>query len=243
MNWQSAAADITPSVVKIETPSMGGTGFLYMYNDTKEFCCIATALHVISEAFKWEQPIRIVHQVSRKSIYLKETDRIVFPDLETDSAVIFFPRRDIPFPDNTLKMFPSSSVLPIGQEVACLGFPAIEPSTLCLFSGNISAHQQIEKSYIIDGVSIHGLSGGPVFCLSEAPIFTPQVIGIVSAYKVNRTTGEALPGLLYAHDVSHFYNTIKQINSFDDARRRQEEIAQKSKEKPSAPPSEPLPHD
>src|SRR5262249_320541 len=44
----------------------------------------------------------------------------------------------------------------------------------------------------------------PVFHCS-APDKDPLIIGCVSAYHANRATGEALPGLLRAQDVSHFH--------------------------------------
>ena len=72
--------------------------------------------------------------------------------------------------------------------------PAIEPDTLCFFAGTVSARQTNRKAYLIDGVAINGVSGGPVF---HSP--TPdevQIIGCVSAYHANRATGETLPGLL-----------------------------------------------
>ena len=46
-----------------------------------------------------------------------------------------------------------------------IGFPTIEPYKLCFFSGSISAGRDDDSAYLIDGVAINGVSGGPVFYL------------------------------------------------------------------------------
>ena len=71
------------------------------------------------------------------------------------------------------------------------------------------------KAYLIDGVAIHGVSGGPVFFLTDTD--GVQIVGIVSAYQANRATGESLPGLLIAQDVSHFHNLESRIQSMKKA--------------------------
>ena len=71
------------------------------------------------------------------------------------------------------------------------------------------------------------VSGGPVFH-SPAPEEV-QIIGCVSAYHANRVTGETLPGLLRAQDVSHFHDITKFIRNFDEAnaKKREFEASQK----------------
>jgi hypothetical protein len=81
-----------------------------------------------------------------------------------------------------------------GIDIGWLGYPGIEPDTLCFFAGTVSARQTNRKAYLIDGVAINGVSGGPVFhCPTPDQV---QIIGCVSAYHANRATGETLPGLL-----------------------------------------------
>lgn len=51
-SWRSHELDaiverVTSVVVKIETPSGHGTGFLCLYNEPRTFCGIATAYHVV----------------------------------------------------------------------------------------------------------------------------------------------------------------------------------------------------
>ncbi len=229
MNWNQVIEGISPYIVSIETPSGSGTGFLCLYNTDKTVCGIATALHVIDHANQWQQPIRITHHLSKQILFLKEAPhRIIFPDWRTDSAIILVPQAGLPFPEKVIELLPLDKPLSIGNEVGWLGFPAIEPNTLCFFSGNISARQEFRAAYLIDGVSIHGVSGGPVLHLDETDGL--QIVGIVSAYRANRVTGEPLPGLLYAQDVSHFHDVVKQVRSLEEAFRKQQELERQQKE-------------
>jgi len=236
MDWNTIVERVSPYVVQIHTPSGSGTGFLCFYTPDKKFCAIATALHVISHADQWQQPIRLIHYHSGKVIFLKESDRFIFSNGETDSALILFSKReDFPLPEELIPMLPISKPLHIGNEVGWLGFPAIDSNTLCFFSGTISARKQ--SSYLIDGVAIHGVSGGCVLYVSATD--GVQIVGIVSAYRANRVTGETLPGLLYAQDVSYFHGVVDTIRSTEDARQKKQEI-EKVMPQPSPSPT-PIP--
>ena len=218
MNWEQVVQKVTPYIFKIETPAGHGTGFLCLYNDTKTFCGIATALHVVEHANTWKQPIRLTHYGSSEQLFLKDPEHIIITDWKTDSAVILFQKPTFELPSELIELIPLGTPLSIGNEVSWLGFPAIEPYTLCFFSGNVSAWQDFRKAYLIDGVAINGVSGGPVLCVSQTEVI--QIVGIISFYKASRTTGDALPGLLYAQDVSHFHGVIHTIRSLDDANKK-----------------------
>ena len=134
MNWDQIVEKITPHIVKIETQSGHGTGFLSLYNEDQTFCGVATALHAVNHADEWQQPIRILHHSSDETIFLEENDRVIFTDLETDSAVILFAKDEFPFlPEKPVSLFPSDSIINIGVEVGWLGFPAVAPNDLCFF--------------------------------------------------------------------------------------------------------------
>lgn len=232
MNWEQVVQKVTPYIFKIETPSGHGTGFLCLYNNDKTFYGVATALHVVDYANKWKQPIRLTHHSSSENLFLKESEYIIFSDWKTDSAVILFQKPTFELPSELIELIPLDNPLSIGNEVSWLGFPAIEPYTLCFFSGNISAWQDFRKAYLIDGVAINGVSGGPVTFLHSTN--GVQIVGIVSAYRANRASGDSLPGLLYAQDVSHFHDVIHTIRSLDDANKKKKEIEQQQIEKGSA---------
>ncbi|HET7638757.1 MAG TPA: hypothetical protein VFK47_08455, partial [Ktedonobacteraceae bacterium] len=108
MNWNSIAEKITPYIVKIETPTGHGTGFLCFYNADRTFCGIATARHVVSYADEWQQPIRLVHFPSKSIVFFKESDRLIFSDYETDSALILLQPGDLKLPESPIPLLPST---------------------------------------------------------------------------------------------------------------------------------------
>lgn len=222
MNWDQVVNKVSPYIVKIETPSGHGTGFLFLYNEDKTWCGIATAAHVVDYAEKWQQPIRVIHHATQKSELLKPEQRAIFIDWNTDSAVILFLKGDFSFPDTPISLLPAESPIGLGVEVGWLGFPGIAADTLCFFAGNISARQEFRKAYLVDGVAINGVSGGPVLYSSGTE--GVQIVGTVSAYHANRATGEALPGLLIAQDVSHFHDVANRVRSVDEANKRKQEF-------------------
>jgi trypsin-like peptidase len=218
MNWDEIVAKITPYIVKIETPQGHGTGFLCLYNDDRSMCGIATARHVVHHADEWQEPIRVLHQATGTVALLKESDRLIWDDEKVDSAVILGPVSKFKFPQDVIPMLPPDHRLPIGVEVGWLGYPAIGPRVLCFFSGNVSAVQESIHAYLIDGVAINGVSGGPVVYSTATD--GVQIVGAISAYMVNRATGEALPGLSVAQDVSHFQNIATHVKSIDEAKKK-----------------------
>jgi Trypsin-like peptidase domain len=231
MNWGEAIKGTSPHIVRIETPTGYGTGFLSFYNYDKSWCGIATAAHVVRHAEEWQEPIKIRNENSMR--FLKGADdRVIFVDYTTDSAVVLFLKGDLQLPEVPVALMPVDQPCSIGADIGWLGYPVIEPNTLCFFAGTVSARQTTTKAYLIDGVAINGVSGGPVFhCPTPGEA---QVIGSVSAYHANRATGEALPGLLRAQDVSHFHGVADHIRSIDEAnaKKREFEEAQKQKLQP-----------
>jgi Trypsin-like peptidase domain len=222
MKWDDAIKIVTPHVVRISTPSGYGTGFLTFYNSNGRWCGIATAAHVVSHADEWQQPIRIYHQHSDTTSFLNQDGRMIFLDHKNDSAVIFFLKGDLQLPEVPIPLFPVNDRCSLGADIGWLGYPAIEPNSLCFFSGAVSARLEHRGAYLIDGVAINGVSGGPVFhCNSSDQI---QIIGCVSAYHANRATGEALRGLLRAQDVSHFHEAADTIRSWDEASAKKAEF-------------------
>lgn len=226
MGWETSINIVRQHVVRIDTPTGYGTGFLAFYNHDKSWCGIATAAHVVSHADEWQQPIRIRNATNGRFLG-QHTDRVIFLDHSTDSAVVFFFKGDLQLPETPISLMPTSQPTSIGIDVGWLGFPQIEPDTLCFFTGAISARIEARKAYMIDGVAINGVSGGPVFhCPHSEEIL---IIGCVSAYHANRATGEALPGLLRAQDVSHFRGIADTIKGWDEANAQKEDFEKAQK--------------
>ncbi len=132
-------------------------------------------------------------------------------------------------PPTTLSLLPSSKRKKIGVEVGWTGFPSLSASDLCFFSGTVSFYKSRENTYLIDGVAINGVSGGPVFSvLSKSK---PQIIGVISAYIANKRGDDSLPGLLMASDLTAVHNHIKALQDFEEAKQKEDELQKKVSEK------------
>jgi hypothetical protein len=229
MEWHNTIESITPHVVRITTPQGSGTGWVVSLSRTSSLCAVATAAHVVNHAHFWEQPLRIHHASSGQSVLLREADRAVYLNEKLDTAGIIFYRGTLPVPAETLPLMTEGMYVKSGVEIGWLGFPAVAASDLCFFSGRISAYLKRDETYLVDGVAINGVSGGPAFQpLAESV----RVIGVISAYIPNRATGEVLPGVSVVRDVTQFQDLTKGFKSFDDA---------KAMETPADEPPPPVP--
>lgn len=230
--WSDAVKQIKPYVFKIRTPRGFGTGFLCTYTEDKNLCAIATAAHVIDDSYLWEEPIRVVHYKSGLVTFLREADRAVWLDHDLDTAVIVFKRGKLDLPDTTLPFILEKAHLSVGAEIGWVGFPAMSPSNLCFFSGRNSCWLGKSRAYLVDGVAINGVSGGPAFSVNT------KIIGCVSAYLPNRAG--ATPGLAMISDVDQYLSVIKEIKGWDEARKKAEEAKKKEEltQKQEVPSSE-----
>lgn len=218
MEWHEAVKFLSPYVVRISTPRGFGTGWLVSRSRVTKLCGVATAAHVIDDAHYWDEPIRIFHPESGKSRVLRASDRSVHLEPNLDSAALVFGSEDLPLPDNSPTLLEQDKFIKPGVEVGWLGFPALPNASLCFFSGRISAFLEETSSYLIDGVAINGVSGGPAFRLAGD---TVEVMGIVSAYIPNRATGEALPGVAVVRSATQFHDLTTRFQNFDDAKRKE----------------------
>lgn len=233
MAWDEIIDVVSPHVVRIESQTGYGSGFLAFYNFDRSWCGIATAAHVVAHADDWQLPIKIRHDGSPSGPrFLSAENRVIMIDRINDSAIILFVKGDLDLPESPIALTPVGEPCKIGSDVGWLGYPMIEADTLCFFSGTLSARHNSNKSYLIDGVAINGVSGGPVFHrLTGGEI---EIIGCVSAYHANRATGEALPGLLRAQDVSHFHQSAEAIRNIDEARERKLFYEQQQRDDPNS---------
>jgi hypothetical protein len=233
MDWQDGIEVVKPYVVKITTPRGSGTGFYFSDAGQPGICAIATAGHVIDFEHYWRQPVSITHFESGKSTFLEAAKRAVFIKTEEDTAAVVCAKADLPFPEKLLRLTPKDQNLKLGNEIGWLGFPALSSQNLCFFSGRTSCWVQATRAYLVDGVAIHGVSGGPAFHLDPDDDLT--IVGIVSAYMPNRATGESLPGLCVIRDVTLLQGLVEQFKSMKEAK-------EKEAETPVAPPP-PAPQD
>lgn len=233
MPWYDAVEVIRPHVVRISTPRSTGTGFLLTNSKVDALCSIATAAHVINHAHYWEEPIRVEHVHSGKTQLIRNDDRAVFLDHQRDTAAMLFDRGELPLPSDALSLTERGKYLRVGNDIGWLGFPAIS-TELCFFGGRISAWLQDDSAYLVDGVMINGVSGGPAFALLGDSL---MIIGVVTNYVPNRATGEVLPGLGVVRHVVQFHDLVPRFTSLDQAQAQQTPPSAPSPN-PSTPPDE-----
>lgn len=218
IRWSQAVEILEPHVVRIATPRGSGTGFLISNSQKTGVCGIATAAHVVDHAHYWEEPIRVDHASTGKSLVIRHDERAIFLDTGRDTAAVLFNRVDLPLPAGPFPMVPKDNLVKVGVKIGWLGFPAIPAANLCFFEGVVSAFVRSQSAYLVDGVAINGVSGGPAFHLSGAkspPLF---VMGVVSAYVPNRATGELLPGLSVVRPIQQFHELAPTFASLDKAK-------------------------
>lgn len=230
-DWKNAIHRMRPYILRISTPSVSGTGFLFA--ESQGLYGVATAAHVVDYAHWWELPIRLDHFGSGTSAVVRHGERAILSDQSLDSAAIVLPRGSLPLPQHLPELIEEEAVLRVGNPIGWLGFPAISPENLCFFLGTASCWLEQEHSYLVDGVAINGVSGGPAFWAQGRE---PLIVGAVSAYIPNRATGDVLPGLSVVRDLKHTQTVVAQLHSLDEAKER--EAASAPKEPPPRP-SEP----
>jgi len=219
--WYLTFERVLPYIVRVETPVGSGSGFLFATNDSKAIVAFATAAHVVEHVDKWKLPLKLVHHETGNEIFVPDEDRFIEIDSERDTASIVLARPGTYLPNDLLPLTDTRKALKPGVDVAWAGYPAIASPHLCLFTGTTAAFVAADDSYLIDGVAINGVSGGPVFhAYSDG---SPEILGTISAYIPNRLRGDALPGIMQAHDVTSLQETISTIRSIDEARRKKEE--------------------
>lgn len=219
IDWHQAIDLVQPLVVKITTPRGSGTGFIFANPANRDLCAVATAAHVIEHAHAWEEPIRVHHYKSGKSVLMRPNDRVVFIEESLDTAALVMSKMDLPVPEYVPGMTPVGKSLRVGFEVGWVGFPAVSSENLCFFSGRVSCWLEREGAYLVDGVAINGVSGGPAFHLAyEGGII---VMGVVSAYIPNRATGDVLPGVCVVRDVRQLQNIVAAFHSLDEAKKEE----------------------
>lgn len=227
-SWDDVIDQVKTHIFHIETPGSSGTGFMIVSAADRSLCGIATAGHVVEYADRWHQPIQVTHYSSGRQVLLQPDTRGVFNHEALDVAAIAFDPKGIPIPAIALELSTKDKYLRVGNEVGWLGFPSVAPQELCFFSGRISAFLDSQGAYLVDGVAINGVSGGPAFTKNVDQTVT--VIGVLTAYLPNVASGEILPGLSLATTVSEYYDVITSFDSVEDAREAGEEAGLRGSE-------------
>jgi len=196
--WATAASQVSKVLFRVEAGDNGGSAFavtLGSAGGSPPFgLLLATAFHVLDGVSQDDDDIAIFS--ADGSVELNNSDSDVFlfrlGPAKYDTGLIMVKTSDpVLGEDELLPILQHEFVPAQGGELAWMGFPSIAWPNPCLFKGVVSGKMPDSEAYLIDGVAINGVSGGPAFN-REGTIF-----GLVSAYIPNRVDAlTTLPGLM-----------------------------------------------
>jgi hypothetical protein len=198
--WDLVVDKVSKCTFRIYAGKSAGTGFVVSLGSDKKqsikYLMMVTAWHVVEGVIGNDEPIRFVSADKKISIGEKGGACGIFrlgPPKFDIALIMFGTRESILSKKELLPMLPFESVLARGAEIGWIGFPGLVEPELCFFKGVVSGYLNDPPTYLVDGVAINGVSGGPVFDNRA------HLIGIVSAYIPNRLDElNTLPGLMVA---------------------------------------------
>lgn len=176
-----------------------------------------TAYHVIQKAEETGATIEIELAESQEKILLPSLARTIFTAKDRDQALVLF-NAAIGLGDvSRFKLLSVNRHYVPGVEFGWLGYPVLEiaKNTPCFLHGRVSAYLDDVEAYLVDGFSIHGVSGGPVFCCEENGDLV--LAGIVTNYFPNQITipnsgTQSWPGLAMFRTVNPLMKLYAQEN-------------------------------
>ncbi|MBQ7177105.1 MAG: trypsin-like peptidase domain-containing protein [Victivallales bacterium] len=197
VEWCNAVQLMMGNLVRIDTHGGGyGSGFIIPPpTNTPGNCCVLTAYHVLTLAYETGATITIRSAKTDVRVDLPSLLRYVFVVKDRDQAIICFNAPKDFALLHTIHFLSHDYHYNPGAELGWLGFPCLKKAreVPCFFSGRISAYLPDDEAYLIDGVSIHGLSGGPAFyCDDDGKVV---LAGIVTNYYPNEVNNQSWPGL------------------------------------------------
>ena len=196
LRWDQVVDRASKCVFHIRAGRSAGTAFLVALARNEKggsYATLATAWHVV-EGLPGSADDLELASATGEQVCDSAVDAIGFyplgdPRHDTALIVCATPTPLVQEKD-LLPLFPYDSRLAQGAEIGWLGFPGITEPELCFFSGHISGYLNDPASYLVGGVAVNGVSGGPA--LDDRA----HVIGLVSSYIPNRINANTtLPGL------------------------------------------------
>lgn len=194
-SWQQVIPRLEPLIFRVHAGSSMGTGFIIGLSraDGGRHAMLVTALHVVEDVLGNDLPLELVRSDGTVVSAQIAGPVHIYPvgPPECDTALIQVPTCEPLISQDALLPMPLETMLPRGADLGWLGYPGLVMPELCFFRGVVSGHQERPPIYLVDGVAINGVSGGPAFDPSGL------VVGLVSAYVPNQVApGRTLPGLM-----------------------------------------------
>jgi len=196
--WDKVVDRVTPIVFRVYAGRSAGTAFVVSLGterDTSLNCAIlATADHVLAASVDTADKVRLVSS-DRSKVFDADVDEVriqpLGPKIHDTMLILLKSKNHILDQSQLLPMLQWDMMMPKGASIGWMGFPGITEPELCFFQGHVSGHLGEPPTYLIDGVAINGVSGGPAFDNRA------HLVGLVSAYIPNRVNEHTtLPGLM-----------------------------------------------
>jgi hypothetical protein len=216
------AERVAKATFRVYTSRSMGTAFLLMLGKGKDggySAVLATAWHVVEDVVRGTT-LRVCDQFGKEIARSQDRNITVIQiGKGLDSAVVVITSKDEIFSqDLLLPLVPFDAQLRVGTEIGWMGYPGIVEPELCFFQGHVAGSLKNPYGYLVDGVAINGVSGGPVFddrC---------QLAGLVSAYLPNRIDLDTtLPGVSWMVPLNYIFiwaqKTLK-LHSLDHPEQR-----------------------
>lgn len=209
--WADCLDLIKPYTFNIFTNKSSATGFLLTTVQEENVIVVATALHVVEDVIDTDEQIVLVDE--HKGITLEvDSDNWSIETMPiADLAIILVKDMDFShLPQNNLTLFNPEAHVRAGVQIGWCGYPALAEDNLCFFTGYTSAWFSTEKIYYVDGVSVHGLSGAPVFIVGHDG---PVIIGVNTGYRPNPVDEDIPLGLCSVGGVGHYQKILQKLSN------------------------------
>ena len=194
-DWSGLIPSIESLCFRVHAANSVGTAFAVGIagSDGGRHTMLVTALHVVEEVLGNDKPIELIKSDGTPISQVVDGFLKIYPigPPECDTALIEVPTKEPLYGERSLMPMPLKTMLSRGSPVGWLGYPGIALPELCFFQGVVSGYREKPSVYLVDGVAINGVSGGPAF----DPL--GLVVGFVTSYMPNRVRADTtLPGLM-----------------------------------------------
>jgi Trypsin-like peptidase domain len=201
--WYEVAERVGRATFRLYTDKSMGTGFLLLAGSRPEqhIAVLATAYHVVDDVVTGTT-MRVCDQTGREVVRSAEGN-IAITEIgnDLDCALLIVTSKTRLFSEDLLlPILPTDAQLRRGAEIGWMGYPGIVEPELCFFQGHVAGMLRDPPVYLVDGIAINGVSGGPVFdnrC---------HLVGLVSAYLPNKVADNlTLPGVSWMVPINFIY--------------------------------------
>ena len=198
MPWDEVVDCAEKVVFQVLAGDSAGTCFACSIGKEPEspskYFLFATAWHVVKDVAGSDHPIYMIAASGRTICEAQAGCYGIFrlgADVFDTALILVKSSEEIISQKALLPMLGYDWQMARGTEIGWVGFPGIIGNEFCFFKGAVSGYLNSPPTYLVDGVAINGVSGGPAFDNRA------HIIGLVSSYIPNLVDEyTTLPGLV-----------------------------------------------